>query len=35
VLSHLGDQNRNDKYIDVSTPTKVVIRGEDKRTASP
>ena len=35
VLSHLGDQNRNDKYIDVSTPTEVVVRGEDKRTASP
>jgi hypothetical protein len=35
VLSHLGDQNRNDRYIDVSTPSKVRVRSEDKRTASP
>jgi cell division septal protein FtsQ len=26
VLSHLGDQNRNDKYIDVSDPPRVNVR---------
>ena len=29
VLSHREDQNRNDKIIDVSTPTKVRVRSED------
>jgi len=35
VLSHLGDQNRNAKIIDVSTPMKVKVRTEDERTATP
>jgi len=35
VLSHLGDQNRNDRYIDVSIPEVPAVRSEDKRTASP
>ena len=34
VLSHLGDQNRNDRYIDVSIPEVPAVRSEDKRTAS-
>mgnify|MGYP001160772849 FL=1 len=35
VLSHLGDQNRNDRYIDVSIPEVPAVRSDDKRTASP
>ena len=35
TLTHLEDQNRNDRYIDVSTPRDVLVRNDPERPKTP
>ena len=35
TLTHLEDQNRNDRYIDVSTPRDVLVRKDPERGNAP